>query len=130
MEIVYFELNNWFAGRDYPDCEPFLTWMGNDLQIKFRDEDWVKENKLVVVESFVDMSLNYCITATKEWVQLNCPELLTKYIQFVRYSEEDDGLPEGRFGCPFLEYNEDNIGNHYAEEKEDGFGYLYYSIEE
>lgn len=25
--IIYFEMNNWFAGRDYPDCEPFLTWM-------------------------------------------------------------------------------------------------------
>lgn len=130
MELVYFELNNWFTGRDYPDCEPFLSWMGNDLKIKFRDEDWVKENKLVVVESFVDMSLNYCIIATKEWVQLNCPELLTKHIQFVRYSEEDDELPEGRFGCPFLQYDEDNIGCHYAEEKEDGFGYLYYSIDE
>lgn len=127
MELVYFELNNWFAGSDYPDDEPFLSWMARYL---FRDEDWVKENKLVVVESLVDMSLNYCITATKEWVQQNCSELLTKYSQFVRYGEEDDELPEGRFGCPFLEYNEDNIGWHYAEEKEDGFGYLYYSIEE
>ena len=99
-------------------------------EIKFRDEEWVKENKLVVVESIVDMSLNYCITATKEWVQLNCPELLTKYIQFVRYGEEDDELPEGRFGCPFLGYDEGNIGYHYAEEKTDSFGYLYYSIED
>ena len=26
-EVVYFEVNNWFSGRDFPDCEPFLTWM-------------------------------------------------------------------------------------------------------
>lgn len=126
MEVVYFELNDWFRGRDYPDDEPFITWM---KVLIFRDEDWVKENKLVVVESTFDMSLNYCISATKEWVQTNCPELLTKYTQFVRYGEEDD-LPEGQFGCPFLEYNENNIGYHYAEEREDDFGYLYYTIDE
>lgn len=130
-EIIYFELNNWAPGRDYPDCEPFLTWMEDDLNIVFRDENWVKENQLVVVESLLDMSLNYCITATKEWVQRNCPELLTKYTQYIRVSEEDNNeLPEGRFGCPFLEYNKDNIGCHYAVEKENNYGYFYYSIEE
>lgn len=129
MEVIYFELNNWFCGRDYPDAEPFISWMMDDLNQKFRNEDWVKENRLVVVESIVDMSLNYCIAATKEWVQANCPDLLTKYSQFVRYPEEDDDTPDGRFGCPFLEYGEANIGCHYAEEKEDGCGYLYYSIE-
>lgn len=118
MEVIYFELNNWFRGRDYPDDEPFISWMINDLDQKFENEDWIKENKLIVVESIVDMSRNYCITATKEWVQLNCPKLLTEYTQFVRYSE-DDGLPQGMWGCPFLEYNEDNIGYHYAMEKED-----------
>lgn len=130
MKIIYFELNNWFRGQDYPDAEPFIGWMENDLKQKFRNEDWIKENKLVVVESFVDMSMNYCITATKEWVQTNCPELLTKFTWFVRSIEDDDDLPQGRFGCPFLEYSEDNIGYHYAEEKEDVNGYLYYSIKE
>lgn len=128
-EIVYFELNNWSPEKDYPINEPFLSWMRDDLKIKFRDDTWVKENKLVVVESVVDMSLNYCVTATKEWVELNCPELLTKYTQFVRYGEGND-LPEGRFGCPFLEYDEDNIGWHYAVEEEDGNGHLSYLIEE
>lgn len=128
MEVIYFELNNWVCGRDYPDDEPFISWMRNDFKQKFRNEDWVKENKLVVVESLVDMSSNYCVTATKEWVQLNCPKLLTEYTKFVRHSEYDDDLPEGRFGCPFLEYSECNIGCHYAVEKEDNGGYLYYSI--
>ena len=127
-EIIYFEINNWFSGRDYPDIEPFLSWMADNFKNKFRDRIWVKENKLVVVESLVDMSLNYCVTAKKEWVQLNCPELLTKYTQFVRYGEGED-LPEGRFGCPFLEYNEYNIGYHYAIE-ENRNGNWSYSIKE
>ena len=125
-DIIYFELNNWSTGKDYPDSEPFLSWIEDN---KFRDENWIKENKLVVVESIVDMSLNYCVAATKEWVQSKCPELLTKYTQFIRY-EEDDDLPEGRFRCPFLEYDEDNIGWHYAIEEEDGNGHLSYIIKE
>lgn len=130
MEIVYFELNNWACGRDYPNAEPFVSWLEDDLRQQFRDEEWIKENKLVVVESLVDMSLNYCIAATKEWVMLNCPDLLTEHCRFVRYSEEPDDLPDGRFGCPFLEYTEDNIGYHYTVEKLDDCGYWYYSIEQ
>lgn len=129
MEIIYFELNNWACGYHYPDDEPFTDWMSDDLEQRFMDEKWVNENKLVVVESLIDMSFNYCITATKEWVQLNCPKLLTEYTQFIRYGEDGD-LPEGRFGCPFLEYNENNIGHHYAVEKEDSDGFWYYSIED
>lgn len=129
MDVVYFELNNWFPGRDYPNAEPFLTWLADSLGHKFRDESWVKENNLVVVESFVDMSSNYCIAATKEWIEENCPDLLTKYTEFLRYKDEEGELPEGRFGCPFLEYSTENIGCHFAEEKEDADGYLYYSIE-
>lgn len=64
-EIVYFELNNWFAEQHYPAREPFLGWMGNDLRIQFSNERWVVENKLCVVKSLVDMSVNFCITATK-----------------------------------------------------------------
>ena len=108
-EIVYFELNNWFSGVDYPAAEPFISWMRDDLNIKFRNEEWVKENKLCVVESLVDMSSNYCITATKDWVEKNCPELLTKYTEFLREPDED-GYVYGRFGHEFLEYKEENIG--------------------
>lgn len=130
MEIIYFELNNWSCGEDCPDAEPFLSWMDYNPLPKFKDNGWVKENKLVVVESHVDMSLNYCIAATKEWVQTNCPELMTTYKNFIRHPEEDDELPYGRFGCPFMEYTEENIGVHYAKEIEDGNGFLVYSIEE
>lgn len=128
MDIVYFELNNWFAGRDYPNAEPFLSWMRDDLTQKFRDEEWIKENKLVVVESLVDMSMNFCITATKEWVDENCHELFSTYENFVRKPEEGKDVPYGRFGCPFLEYNEENIGYHYAEEVECN-GYWQYVVD-
>ena len=128
MDIVYFELNNWCSGRDYPDAEPFLSWMRDDLNQKFRDEEWIKENKLVVVESLVDMSMNFCITATKEWVENNCIELLSTYKEFIRKPEDGEDVPYGRFECPFLEYKEENIGYHYADEIECG-GYDQYVID-
>lgn len=108
-EIIYFELNNWFSGRDYPADEPYRSWMKDDLNISFNDKEWVKENKLCVVRDMVDMSQNFCITATKEWVEENCPSLLTEYTEFLRYPDED-GYVEGRFGHEFLEYTEENIG--------------------
>ena len=108
-EIICFELNNWFCGDDYPDDEPFLTWIGNDLNIHFNDENWVRENKLCVVRSIIDMSVNFCITTTKSWVEKNCPKLLTEYKNFLRFPDED-GWIEGRFGNDFLEYKEKNIG--------------------
>lgn len=108
-EVVYFELNNWMAGRDYPEVDPFVSWMQNDLKIKFRNEEWVKENKLCVVFTNVDMSQNFCITATKEWVEKNCPALLQEYSKFV-FTPDKYGDVEGRFGGRFLEYSEENIG--------------------
>ena len=122
-DVIYFELNNWFAGRDYPATEPFLTWM-NDYVLKFRDEEWVKENKLCVVAGNVDMSSNYCITTTKDWVENNCPDLLTLYTEFIRTPYED-GEVEGRFGAPFKEYNEENIGVHYWDYDNDCWEDLY-----
>lgn len=122
MDVVYFELNNWFAGEDYPNDEPFLSWMKNDLNIKFRNEKWVIENELCVVESIVDMSSNFCITAKKEWVEKNCPKLLTDYKEFLRYpekyeDEDEDGEVYGRFGNHFLEWSEENFGITYDDEE-------------
>ena len=109
MDITYFELNNWFSGRDYPDVEPFLSWMRNDLNIKFMDENWVIENELCVVAELIDMSLNFCITAKTEWVKQNCPELLTKYQEFLRYPDED-GSVYGRFDTECLLWDKENFG--------------------
>lgn len=107
--IVYFELNNWFPGKNYPAEEPFITWIGNDLNIYFNNEDWVKENKLCVVRSMVDMSTNFCVTTTKEWVEKNCPRLLTEHKKFLRYPDKD-GDVYGQFDNKFIEYSEDNLG--------------------
>ena len=119
-DIIYFELNNWFSGRDYPDDEPFISWMRNDLRIPFRDETWVKENKLCVVFSFIDMSQNFCITATKEWVEQNCPSLLTnpENEKFLMHPDEY-GDVEGKFGPYFLEYEEYNIGITWIDDEDD-----------
>lgn len=112
-EIVYFELNNWMAGEHYPDEEPFLTWLGDDANIIFADnEEWVKENKLCVVFGIIDMSLNFCITATKKWVEENCPRLLTEHTKFLRFPDED-GNVYGRID-QFLEYKEENFGVTYS----------------
>jgi len=140
MDVVYFELNNWFAGRDYPDAEPFTTWCGNDMNLYFNNEDFVKKNKLVVVQSLVDMSTNWCITAPKSFVEENCPELLgsgvttTKFIVGVAGKEKEEvktypysnflrfpdqwGDVTGRFGCPFLEWSEENVGITYWDEED------------
>ena len=114
-DIIYFELNNWFEGSDYPDNDRFRKWMGNDLHLFFGDEDWVKENKLCVVETYIDMSVNFCVTATKKWVDDNCPELLSEYSKFLRVPD-DEGDVCGRFGTIFLDYCDENIGVTYVEE--------------
>ena len=117
-EIIYFELNNWAPGYNYPDAQPFLDWLCNDLYIQFEDEEWVKENKLCVVADLVDMSVNFCITSKKKWVVDNCPELLTKYTMFLREPDEY-GDVYGQFGHEFLKYSEENIGVHWRVESED-----------
>ena len=108
--IVYFELNNWMPGKDFPNAEPFISWCSNDFNLKFNSDEWCKENKLVVTRSTIDMSVNWCIGATEEWVEKNCPELLTKYTEFLRPNREST------FGQPFIEYSEDKIGCHWCEE--------------
>lgn len=130
MDVVYFSVNNWFGGRDYPEL-PIIEHGLYD-EGWFSKNDWVEEQKLCIKAGPIDMSMNYCITAPRSWVEDNCPELLTdeeytydlilhdstgdhrvtytkKYSDFVFEPNEDDGV-EDRFGWSFLDYNEDNIG--------------------
>lgn len=129
-EIIFFEVNNWFAGRDYPDCKPFITWLGDDLNISFNNDNWCIENNLCVVAELIDMSQNFKVTATKKWVEENCPCLLTdEYSKFVceidlsEYEEDDNEYYENfRYGNgPFLKYHEDNFGVHFYDCDEGGF---------
>ena len=113
-DIVYFELNNWFCGRNYPCEEPFIKWV-SEIDGLLHNEDWVKENKLCVVIGFVDMSINYCVAATREWVENNCPRLLTNFKQFIR---EPDGYGEVNPNFHyFLPYEKENIGITYSDEE-------------
>ena len=108
--MVYFELNNWFAEEFYPNIEPFISWMSDDsFNQYFNNEKWVKENKICVVFTIIDMSCNYCITAPEDWVLKNCPDLLNKYIKFLRFPDEN-GIVYGQFGTKFLKYTKENIG--------------------
>lgn len=151
-DIVYFEVNNWFAGRDYPNDEPFVTWMRDDnLHDYFLNKEWVKKNKLVVAACNVEMSLNLCVAATKEWVEEKCPKLLSdevteahfticgpdgkkekfetySYKQFLRTPDEE-GEVVGQFGCPFVPYSEENIGLHWFSEFYEGDDCQYKQIE-
>ena len=77
QDVVYISVNNWFCGRDYPPTENFKKWLGNDFNQSFKDDNWCKENKLCVYYGTVDMSTNYTISAPRECVEKNCPELLT-----------------------------------------------------
>lgn len=117
-EIVYFEINNWSCGDDYPDMEKWESWL--DLgHFKFRDEEWLKENGLCVIETVIDMSVNLCITAKRSWVEKECPELLVEpWSKFLRY-EEDGEPPYSQFGMEFLPWREENFGNHYEKEPGD-----------
>lgn len=119
MDAVYFELNNWMPGENYPNEEPFLAWLKNDLNLSFLNEDWVEKNQLCVVAAHVDMSVNFCVTAKKEWVEKNCPKLLTEYTQFLREPEDDDEMVYGQFGHEFLPYEEDNIGISFASDEDE-----------
>ena len=126
-DIIYFELNNWSPDEDYPPEQPYIDWCcfykKEDCTYhlpELRNDEWVKENELVVVETPLDMSMNFCISATRKWVEDNCQNLLTKWSKFIRVPEEGDDLPYGRWDAPFLPYTKENFGYHYAEEDDDG----------
>lgn len=109
-DVVYFELNNWFAGDDYPAEEPFISWMGNDLRLYFCNDDQMKAEKLCVKRDTLDMSANFCITAPRSWVEEHCPKLLTDYKQFVSEPEYEGDIPTSKNGYRFLEYCPENFG--------------------
>lgn len=136
-DIIYFELNHW-SPEYYPDEEPFNSWMC-DYYETIEDEKnswirgsedmdkWYKDNKVCAVISTIDMSVNFCVTALKSWVEKNCPNILN-YPQFLRNPDED-GEVRGRFGGHFVEWSEENCGLWYDTEKEDYDGFTYYELE-
>ena len=134
-DIMYIELNNWFSGRDYPAVEPIAKWV---VDGEFCSDEFCKEQGIVVVCGVIDMSMNYCITAPKEWVEKTCPFFLSndsyeyrihrmqgdkewyvtevcKPSNFIRIPREDEDLPKGRHDMPFMEYTPENIGRHWSD---------------
>ena len=141
--VYYFSVNNWFGGRDYPEDARFKKWVGESrdengnyiTKETFLDEDWVKANKLCVKYGAYDMSTNFLVSAPKEWILQNCPELLTdkeyEYIiingngEKVRHTKKyssflvvpnDQGELIDRLGWEFLEYKEENFGTQWFDE--------------
>ena len=106
-EIIYFEIDNWFAGRDYPNAQPFLDWM-NDDNLIFTDNDWCIDNHLCVEATIIDMSVCFCITAPRSWVEENCPKLLT---------DEECG------SISIISYYDANIGTRFDEKKYENCSY-------
>lgn len=132
-EIIYLEFNNWFGGRDYPEIPNIEDWVGQvdvpDYDSPLLDNEWCKEQRICVRLEYIDMSINFCITAPKSWVEKNCPKCLTNdeyteefivgnekrvyrysYDRFRREPEDGETIVMGKFGCPFLEYTEENFG--------------------
>ena len=127
MDLVYFELNNW-SYFYYPNVEPFVSWIQNQV---FCDDEWCKKNELAVNVGEVDMSLDFAIVATKEWVEQNCPDLLSdKKYTFITdrqremrisdfvHEPDKDGTVYGSF-VDFPEYTEENFGVHWVESEDD-----------
>ena len=132
--IVYFTLNNWMVGKYYPPGEPFDSWIRTH---QLSNDDWCKENKICVYYGSIGLSINYCVTATREWVAKNCPLLLSddtyiykepiyeehtlkvketierigKFSDFVVYKYNNGEEVNNKFNWPFLEYKEENFGS-------------------
>ena len=147
-DIIYFSVNNWFSGRDYPNTPKFKEWLGKDLNLSFRNDKWAKENKLCIYWGIIDMSVNFTIAAPKKWVEENCPELLSdeEYSYIVRrscgYDKEKkkiiwENVKEKKKFSDFVwkpedgedEPDLDSYFMPFPEYKEENFGSEYYNTE-
>ncbi len=144
-EIIYLEFNNWFGGRDYPEIPNIEEWVGGCDRLGYNspllNDEWCKAQKICVKVGNIDMSINFCITALRSWVEQNCPECLTddtytenfcysngqeqwtktekySFDRFRRMPEDGDETVYGRFGWRFLEYKEENFGCIWRDEED------------
>lgn len=116
-EYIYFELNDWMPNQDYPNEEPYISLCTGARRGKggrfyweeplLRRNDYCIKNRLSVVASLIDMSMNFCVVAEKDWAEQNCPSLLTTYKEFLRPNGEDGNTPFWPIDSP------DDYGVHY-----------------
>ena len=130
-DVIFFELNDWIYGRDYPVDESIATLVKTH---QFSSDSWCKSQGICVVAGHIDMSVNWCITAPKNWIEKVCLNMLTDksytydvlintehtvktklYSDFIRYPDIY-GNVYGRFGWNFLSYCEKNLGVHFCDE--------------
>lgn len=72
--MIHFKVNNWDSDY-YPDSEPFYTWMDDNCELLKQSLNWDKSQVQVICYNN-DMSLEYIVSATEEWIQENCPAIL------------------------------------------------------
>ena len=114
-EVVYFQMNNWFAGRDYPAEEPFLTWMKDDCKLLLCNGKFAKQNQLCVKVRIVDMAHVFMVTALKSWVEKTCPSLLTEHSRFL-VQPDASGRYMGRFGMEAFEWKPSHVGTYWMDD--------------
>lgn len=96
------------------------SWIQEGQVIDKKFKDW----GICVVISAIDMSVNYCVTAPRKWVEEYCPRLLTEYTKFLREPDKN-GEIYGMFGGHFVEYSKENIGLWYDIDNYEGSEFKY-----
>ena len=89
--------------------------MGNDLNLTLRSDEFCKENKLCVYYGAVDMSCNFTVSASREWVEKNCPEIIGSKFEYKPSDGETEPDCDEVGNMPFREYCEWNFGAEYYE---------------
>lgn len=111
-DIVYFEINDWWAGETFPDKEPFIDWCW-EIRSYLLNTSWCKENKIISIGYWEDMSISVIVAAPIDWVKENCPSLLDEDRRFILTEEEiEDG--------PHMKYKEHMIGAYFFSELDEG----------
>ena len=116
-QLVYFTVDNWSPGVDYPRCDNFENLYREDLDaFAFIDNEYCKENKLAVYCTTLDMSIAFTVVAPIGWCVKNSPEIIGSYWDETakpgknNWKESIYGLPypeykEKNFKCKFIQYN-------------------------
>ena len=112
-ELIKFWVNDWAPENDFPDEEPFSTWMQEevfcDAVLDGTADKYCKANKICAVYDLIDQSVEFSVVAPREWVETVCPCIIgTKF-------EKKAEAKIGRF-VKFPEYKESNYGCFFCKE--------------